>query len=169
MNRLADIAERVAARTKYLKVEPTKPGSKNHYKITYHDGTEKWVDARPGRGMPSRREHRVLQKEIENRPSIQRPLKRLDRALKDWKKNENPEVLQNAVVKTEVGLDRERAKMINRLFVKNVKKEEGKDIDDKTKEGLQVIKDHINRHRKDAADRMNRIVLNIVGKEVEKL
>ena len=148
---------RTAARTKYKSVEPTAPGSKNHYKITYHDGKEKWTDQRPGRGMPSRREHRVLQKELENKPSMKRPMERLDRALENYRKTEDPKPLQRAVEKTEVGLDRERAKTVNRMFVRNVKKEEGKGIDERTKDGLQVVKDHVNRNRRDAGDRTGRL------------
>jgi len=141
---------KTAARTKYKSVEPTTPGSKNHFKITYHNDKEKWVDARPGRGMPSRREHRILQRKLK-KPSSQRALDRLDTALKDWKKNEEPKVLQDAVVRNEVGLDKDFAKLVNRLFVKEVKKQEGDDIDDTTKKGLDIIKDHVNRNRRDSS------------------
>jgi hypothetical protein len=166
MGRLDDMAERVAgqarqaARTKNLKVEPTTPGSKNHWKVTYYDGTEKWVDARPGRGEPSRREQRLLQRKMRS-PSVQRAINRLDDALGEYKGDQDPKPLEQAVEKNEVGLDRELAKKVNRLFVKTVKKDEGKDIGDETKEGLQVVTDHVNRFRRDSMDRFSRIAMRV--------
>jgi hypothetical protein len=142
------IVERVAARTKYKSVEPTTPGSKNHYKVTYHDGQEKWTDAKPGRGTPDRREHRVLKNKLK-KPSSQRALSRLDRALTEYEKDEDPKPLEQAVEKNEVGLDREFARTVNRLFVKNEKDKDGEEIDKVTKDGLQVITDHVNRRRRD--------------------
>lgn len=148
-NLVGETVERVAARTKYLKVEPTKPGSKNHYKITYHDGQEKWVDAYPGRGLPNRREQRMLPRKLD-KPSSQRAVNRLDKALETFKDSKDPKVLQHAVERNEVGLDREFAKTVNRLFVKTVKEKEGDGISDEAKKGLQVVTDHVNRNRKDA-------------------
>lgn len=153
---------RTAARTKNLKVEPTTPGSKNHWKVTYHDGTEKWVDARPGRGEPSRREQRLLQRKMRS-PAVQRAINRLDDALGGYKGEQDSAPLEQAVEKNEVGLDRELSKTVNRLFVKTVKKNEGKDIPDVKKEGLDVIKDHVNRHRRDSSRRANVDVDDLVA------
>jgi hypothetical protein len=145
-------SSRTATRTKYEKVEPTTPGSKNHYKVTYHDGQEKWVDAIPGRGEPGRRNERVMKKKL-TKPSVVDSLKRLDNALTRFEDGAGKEVLQNAVEKNEVSLDRNFSKKVNRLFVKTVRKQEGDKMGDKTKEGLGAIKDHVNRHRRDSMDR----------------
>jgi len=162
------ISGREAARTKNLKVEPTTPGSKNHWKVTYHDGTEKWVDARPGRGEPSRREQRLLERKMRS-PAVQRAIDRLDGALGEYKGDKDPAPLEQAVEKNEVGLDRELAKKVNRLFVKTVKKNEGDDIEDAMKEGLQVVTDHVNRHRRDSMDRFARIAMRVAMSDVMAL
>lgn len=150
MDKWEEVVGRVAVRTKYKKVEHTTPGSKNHYKVTYNDGQEKWVDSIPGRGEGSRRDKRLMRHKM-NSPAVQTSLKSLNTALKKFEDGADKKVLENVVEKNEVSLDKALAKRVNRLFMKTVKKKEGEGIEDKTKEGLDVVKEHVNRHRKDAS------------------
>lgn len=73
----------ITAWHKNQKVEMTKPGSKNHYKVTYWNGTEKWTDQYPGSGQKSRREERLKEKQ-QSRPSIQSAKERLNAAVKKY-------------------------------------------------------------------------------------
>lgn len=73
----------VTAWHKNQKVEMTKPGSKNHYKVTYWNGTEKWVDQYPGAGQKSRREERLKEKN-QSKPSIKNAKEKLNAAVKGY-------------------------------------------------------------------------------------
>ena len=125
----------ILAWQKNKKVERTSPGSKNPYKVTYHDGQQKWTDDLPGDGKGGRREHRKEERK-QNRPSIKDDRVKLDGALKSFVDGNSDEgSLSKAVDDVIVHLGREVARETLGKWISS----KG-DVDGKAKEGLEVIR-----------------------------
>ena len=125
---------------KNKKVERTSPESKNHYKVTYWNGKEKWTDQYPGSGKPSRREERLWRRK-QNRPSIKDAKAKLKSAVDSFVSGDSDaEKLRGVVEDTMVHLGRETAKQVIREFVKTQK--EG--AEGKKKEALGIIREKLN-------------------------
>jgi len=92
---------------KNKKVERTSPGSKNPYKVTYHDGQEKWTDDLPGDGSGGRREQ-WKQEHKQSRPSIKEDNAKLTAAKSRYVKGETDEAGLREVVNGVIVHFRER-------------------------------------------------------------
>jgi hypothetical protein len=135
MNRFAHIAELVFSWQKNQKVERTGPDAKNHWKITYNDGTEKWTDDRPGDGKPGPREER-LHKRKQNRPSIKDAKAKLSSGYESFLSGKTDEAgLKQVVDDVIVKVGREVAREVISDFVR------GKgDLEGKAKEAMAIIR-----------------------------
>lgn len=128
----------ILAWRKNKKVERTSPSSKNHFKVTYWDGQEKWTDDYPGDGRPGRRQER-LEKRKRSRPSVKDAKETLGRAVKKYIGGGEKKGLEDAVDNVIVHLGREMARTTIRAYLKDEKVEE----DGKVKEAQGVIKDRM--------------------------
>lgn len=144
------------------KVERTSPESKNHWKITYHDGQEKWTDDYPGDGKGGERQKR-LQERKQSRPSIQDAKETLDTAVKKYVKGDSTEKeLAGVVDDVVVHVGREVARETIRGYIKDHKDR----ADEKTKEAHKILNDRqVAKLRKKEA-MINQIADKIAG-EVE--
>lgn len=121
--------------SKNEKVERTSPGSRNHFKITYWDGQEKWTDDYPGDGRGGLHEKRLRERN-QSRPSVQDAKATLDRAVKRYIRGDLDRFgLERSVDDVIVHVGRETARQVIRRYLKEHK--EG--IDEKTKEAHEVI------------------------------
>ena len=144
---------------KNKKVERTSPGSKNPYKITYHDGQQKWTDDYPGDGKGGRRDKR--KEELKQRkPSMKSDRDNLDGALKKFVDGEwDAGNLNKAVDNVIVHLGREDA----RETIGKWLKAKG-DMDGKAAEGLEVIRKRkidVLRKKEAMSNRIDRIAKKV--------
>lgn len=150
---------------KNQKVERTSPGSKNPYKVTYHDGQEKWTDDLPGDGKGGPREKRK-QEHKQNRPSIQDGKDKLTAAKKrfvDGKADEGN--VRNTVDDVIVHLGREVAREAIRKWLK----EQSEGSDGKAKEAEKIIRERMieKLRKKEAMDnRVEKMAALVVASEV---
>ena len=147
--------------SKNKKVERTAPGSKNHYKVTYLDGQEKWTDQYPGAGQPGKREQK-LEKKKQGRPSVQDAKGTLAAAVKKYVGGGEKGSLVSAVDNVIVHLGREMAKETIRKYLKENKTDE----DGKLKEAHGVIRDRMTdklRDKKAMSDRIDKIASRVAG------
>ena len=154
----------IQAWSKHQKVERTSPGSKNPYKITFHDGTQKWTDDYPGDGKGGRREHRKEERK-QRRPSVKDDRVKLDSYLKRFVDGElDAAGLSKVVDDIVVHLDRELARETIGKWLKAQPEGEGK-----VKEGLEIIRqrkiDKL-RDKKAMSDRVDRIASDLVASGV---
>lgn len=108
----------ILAWQKNKKVEMTSPGSKNPYKVTYHDGQEKWTDDKPGDGRGGRREKRKENRK-QQRPSVKDAKGTLSAAVKKYVSGDADKgSLSAAVDNVIVHLGREMARTTIRAYLK---------------------------------------------------
>jgi len=141
----------IQAWQKNEKVEMTSPGSKNPYKVTYHDGQEKWTDDKPGDGRGGRQENR---KEVrkQGRPSVKDAKGTLDAAVKKYVSGDADKgALTAAVDNVIVHLGREMARTTIRAYLKE-RSGEGK-----TKEAHDAIRERMLAKLKYKEATMNRV------------
>lgn len=151
----------IQAWSKNKKVERTAPGSKNHYKVTYWDGQEKWTDQYPGAGKPGKREQKLENKK-QGRPSVQDAKGTLAAAVKKYVSGGEKGILENAVDNVIVHLGREMAKETIRKYLKENKTDE----DGKVKEAQGVIRDRMTdklRGKKVMNGRIDKIASRVAG------
>lgn len=148
---------------KNKKVEMTSPGSKNHYKVTYHDGQQKWTDDKPGDGKPGRREERLKERK-QSRPSIKDAKKTLGNAVKKYVDGGDEKGLVNAVDGVIVHVGREVARETVRGYI-----DEHKDADGKEKEAQGILRKRLleKTRKKEAMDnRIEKMARSVVASQV---
>ena len=146
--------------SKHKKVERTAPWAKNPYKVTYHDGTEKWTDDYPGDGKGGKREDRKEERK-QNRPSIQDARDKLDSELKKYVDGGlDGKALAGVVDDTIVHLGREVSRETLGKWIESKGEVEGK-----VKEGIEIIRQRkieVLRKKEAMENRIERIASRVV-------
>lgn len=148
----------VKSRRAAPKVERTKPGSENEYRVEYAD-YKRWTNDRPGDGVDS--DHDENLRKYFSRPNIKRSLKKLEKATGEYLKSGKKKPVTDAIESMRI----QNGKEVSLEVLRQVYKMEKEQLEKKESEQQKKIVEVLDM----AKDKMRNASEEMIGRVVKRI